>query len=311
MTQLSDAALDHLRAAVAPAPPALPERYELVGELGRGGMGVVYQVRDRVLDREAALKVMHDALPDRARERLEREANVLAMLEHPGIVPVHDLGTLPDGRPYYVMKLVRGDTLADRLAQGMPRGDALRLFCRVCDTVAFAHARGVVHRDLTPRNVMLGTFGDVLVLDWGVAKVGGAAPEPPAVAGVRGGTGEGAVIGTPGFMAPEQHGAARDVDGRSDVFALGRILAAITGEATGPLRSIVARATAADPEARYPDATALSRDVSAFLDRLPVTAHRESIWERAARHAGRHRLALSLIVVYLLVRAVIVLAFRR
>lgn len=311
MTQLSDAALDHLRAAVAPAPPALPERYELVGELGRGGMGVVYQVRDRVLHREAALKVMHDALPDRARERLEREANVLAMLEHPGIVPVHDLGTLPDGRPYYVMKLVRGDTLADRLAQGMPRGDALRLFCRVCDTVAFAHARGVVHRDLTPRNVMLGTFGDVLVLDWGVAKVGGAEPEPPAIAGVRGGTGEGAVIGTPGFMAPEQHGAARDVDGRSDVFALGRILAEITGEATGPLRSIVARSTAADPEARYPDATALSRDVSAFLDRLPVTAHRESIWERVARHAGRHRLALSLIVVYLLVRAVIVLAFRR
>ncbi|MBL8983585.1 MAG: serine/threonine protein kinase [Gemmatimonadetes bacterium] len=311
MTQLSDAALDHLRAAVAPAPPALPERYELVGELGRGGMGVVYQVRDRVLHREAALKVMHDALPDRARERLEREANVLAMLEHPGLVPVHDLGTLPDGLPYYVMKLVRGDTLADRLAQGMARGDALRVFCRVCDTVAFAHARGVVHRDLTPRNVMLGTFGDVLVLDWGVAKVGGAEPEPPAIAGVRGGTGEGAVIGTPGFMAPEQHGAARDVDGRSDVFALGRILAEITGEATGPLRSIVARATAADPEARYPDATALSRDVSAFLDRLPVTAHRESIWERVARHAGRHRLALSLIVVYLLVRAVIVLAFRR
>ncbi|MBK8250842.1 MAG: serine/threonine protein kinase [Gemmatimonadetes bacterium] len=311
MSSLSDAALDHLREVAMPGTPVVPERYTLLGELGRGGMGIVYHVRDRVLAREAALKVMRDAVPERALLRLQREAAVLAMLEHPGIVPVHDLGVLSDGRPYYVMKLVRGETLAACLANGMAHGDALRAFIRVCDTVAFAHARGVVHRDLTPRNIMLGTFGDVLVLDWGVAKVTGRGDADDDWTAEGEGTGDGAVLGTPGFMAPEQHGAARDADGRSDVYALGRILATMVTQVPPPLQSIITRATAMEPAGRYADVTALGRDVGAYLDREPVAAHRERWWERVGRFADRHRLALSLVGVYLVVRALILLWFRR
>lgn len=303
--------LDHLREVATPGMLPVPERYEVLGELGRGGMGVVYHVRDRVLSREAALKVMHDALPDRALVRLQREATVLAMLEHPGIVPVHDLGVLADGRPYYVMKLVRGETLEACVARGISHGEALRAFIRVCDTVAFAHARGVVHRDLTPRNIMLGTFGDVLVLDWGVAKVTGRDEVDADAAEQPGGTGDGAVLGTPGFMAPEQRGGAKDADARSDVFALGRILSTMVREVRAPLQSIIDRATAPDPDARYADVTALGRDVGAYLDRMPVAAHRERWWERLGRFADRHRLALSLVGVYLVVRALILLWFRR
>jgi serine/threonine protein kinase len=306
---LSDATIDRLR-QVATAVPST-ERYEVLEAIGRGGMGVVYRVRDRVLAREAALKVMGDRMHDEAMVRLQREAAVLAMLEHPGIVPVHDLGLLPDGRPYYVMKLVRGETLADRISAGMPAGEALRAFIRVCETVAFAHAHGVVHRDLTPRNIMLGTFGDVLVLDWGVAKVTGSADLTPLAGSTLGATGDGAIIGTPGYMAPEQHGWAGEVDARADVFALGRVLAAIVAETPPPLRSVIAKATAAAPADRYPDAASLAHDVGAYLDGLPVLAHRESVWERLGRQARRHRLALSLIGVYLVVRALMLLAFDR
>lgn len=316
MTDLSDAALAHLR-GLPPSGPPETERYAVLDELGRGGMGVVYRARDRHLDREVALKVVADDLPAGAQDRLRREAETLAALEHPGIVPVHDLGVLPDGRPFYVMKLVRGETLAARTAAGLGRGEALRLFTRICETVAFAHAQGVIHRDLTPRNVMLGPFGDVLVLDWGLAKLT-TSPRAEAAGGAPGGghvTGAGSAVGTPGYMAPEQAAGAADVDARADVYALGRILGGLVAsdgdEVPAPLRSIVARASAPVPDQRYPGAAELSRDVVAYLDGAPVAAHREHLLERLARVARRHRVALSLIGVYLIVRLLLLVFLRR
>lgn len=316
MTSLSDAALDHLRQAGGDSEPS-SDRYDVIRELGRGGMGVVYLAQDRQLGREVALKVltgMHTASDD---ARLVREAQVLAGLEHPGIVPVHDMGELVDGRQFYVMRLVRGETLASRLASGMPVRDGLRVFSRICEAVAFAHAQGVIHRDLTPRNVMLGAFGDVLVLDWGVAKQRNAQPALASSGRMTtsGTTQDGAVLGTPGYMAPEQVGDAANADERADVFALGRILGDIVaadpaGEAA-PLRSVIGRATQPVPQNRYDSVSSLARDVTAYLDGLPVSAHRESLAERVVRLGRKHHVALSLISVYLLVRLLMLVFLRR
>jgi len=228
----SDDALDRLR-EVTQWPDLSGTRYELVGEVARGGMGVVYRARDRELERDVALKVIaaFAADPDTT-ARLRREARILAHLEHPGIVPVHDVGELPDGRVYYAMKLVTGERL-DALAAGLPLRERLRLLLRICEPVAFAHAHGVIHRDLKPENVMVGPFGEVLVLDWGVAKhraepgVAGGSEAPALAAPVAapGATAHGTVVGTPAYMAPEQsRGEVERVDARSDVYALGAIL---------------------------------------------------------------------------------------
>ncbi|HSA54214.1 MAG TPA: serine/threonine-protein kinase [Gemmatimonadaceae bacterium] len=322
MTSLSDAALDRLR-TLGDGLALDGTRYELLGELGRGGMGTVYRVRDRELGREVALKVTADLAPtpDAAR-RLRREARALARLEHPGIVPVHDAGTLPDGRVFYTMKLVRGERLDQRLTRGLLPGDALRLFSRVAEAVAFAHANGVIHRDLKPQNIMIGAFGEVLVLDWGLAKVraelaeaglpGAQPPSPAATGSEPASTLDGVVIGTPGYMAPEQAaGNTLAVDERTDVFALGAILrdlAAATGARPGrPLAAIVARATAPDPADRYPSVQAVNEDVARLQDGHPVTAYRENVLERVARLARRHRTAVALVVAYLLMRIALLL----
>ena len=165
---LPDGTVDHLLRVAGEGDPAA--RYEPGEEIGRGGMGVVYRAHDRELRRDVAMKVLragadaHDLVL-----RLRREARVLASLEHPGIVPVHDVGVL-DGQAFYVMKLVRGRRLDEWAAASPSLSDRLRAFERVCETVAFAHAHGVVHRDLKPGNVMLGAFGEVLVMDWGLAR---------------------------------------------------------------------------------------------------------------------------------------------
>ena len=254
---LSDATVRHLR-SLGDAPDLGLPRYRILGRLGEGGMGEVWLADDRELDRPVAIKVLSDVAPaGDAAARMVQEARILAQLEHPGIVPVHEVGTLPDGRVYYVMKRVRGERL-DRLV-GPDRSLAWKLgtFQRVCETVAFAHAAGVVHRDLKPENIMVGEFGEVLVLDWGVAKrlVARSADEPAAASdvpattspasapvavsghttdstpGPAGGgaggvhTGHGAVLGTPSYMAPEQQrGESARVDERTDVYALGALL---------------------------------------------------------------------------------------
>jgi len=295
--------------------PELPERYELGEEIGRGGMGTVYRALDRRLGREVAIKVLAllpglQADPDvlDTAARLEREARILARLEHPGIVPVHDVGLLPDGRVFYTMKLVRGQRL-DEVAQAASLPELLRLFTRVLDAVAFAHAQGVVHRDLKPENVMVGPFGEVLVMDWGVAKLRGD------WAGEGGGTG-GTVLGTPGYMPPEQaRGEVARTDERSDVFALGVLLGDLLAasadrsrpEPPRPLAAIRARATAEDPAARYPDVPALAADLARYLDGLAVAAYRESPLERAGRFVRRHRTPILLILAYLAMRVLILI----
>ncbi len=275
MSFLSDDAIARLR-DIAERPDLTGTRYELVRELGRGGMGVVYEVRDRELERSVAMKVLTEEMADEWRA----EARTIAALEHPGIVPVHDTGDLPDGRFYYTMKLVRGVRLDDWASQGHARTERLRLFARICEPVAFAHANGVVHRDLKPENVMVGEFGAVLVMDWGVANI----------------------AGTPGYMPPE-----RSRDARSDVYALGAILKFLMSDAPRPLRAIIDRAMAAVPGQRYENARALGDDVLRFLDGEPVSAYRETLIERAGRFLTRHRALVALLLAYLIMRALILL----
>jgi serine/threonine protein kinase len=204
-------------------------------------MGVVYAAGDLELGRTVALKVVAAEKTDaETTARLRREARIIARLEHPGIVPVHDVGTLPDGRVYYAMKLVSGKRLDAHVREGLPLGERLRLFQRICEPVAFAHAHGVIHRDLKPENVMVGPFGEVLVMDWGVAKdrqgerpVAVASGEV-APAGERD-TAHGTILGTPAYMAPEQaRGEVDRVGNGADVYSLGAILYfLLTGTAPG------------------------------------------------------------------------------
>ena len=169
MKPLHDEVFDHLR-DVSDWPELEGTRYEATQRIGRGGMGAVYSATDRLLNREVALKVLNVELRDtEASERLAREAKILAALEHPGIVPVHDLGSLPDGRMFYVMKLVHGERLDEYIKGTKLLSELLQVFLKICDAVGFAHAKGIVHRDLKPQNVMIGSYGEVLVLDWGIA----------------------------------------------------------------------------------------------------------------------------------------------
>jgi serine/threonine protein kinase len=300
VTRLDDEAVSRLRAAVR-EPDLSQTKYRLAGVAGTGGMGTVYVVEDTELERRVALKVLD--VPDADIEaRLRREAQVLARLEHPGIVPVHDAGVLPDGRAFYTMKWVQGDRLDRRLSRPVPLAERLRLFLRIAEAVAFAHARGVLHRDLKPENVMVGAFGEVLVLDWGLAKV--LADTGDLLPGRR--TGESAVLGTPGFMSPEQRGGeSATVDARTDVYSLGAMLQWMAGGDARTLQAISRKAMAARREDRYPDVLSLAAEVTRFLDGEAVSADAESVLRRLARLAKRHRVALGIVLAYLAGRALI------
>jgi serine/threonine-protein kinase len=328
VSTLSDSALRRLREA-ADSPDTTGTKYEILDRIGQGGMGSVYRARDRELGRDVALKVVR--LPEASADvaaRMLREARTLARLEHPGIVPVHDVGTLADGRAFYAMKLVRGAPL-DALPP-TPLAERLEIIERICEAVAFAHAHGVIHRDLKPQNVMVGPFGEVLVMDWGVAKLG--APDSDALGMMSNAadrsapspaTGHGVVLGTPGYMAPEQAaGTPALVDARADVYAIGAILRDLSGSADGitespgtslprPLRAIVERAMAPNPVNRYASATDLARDVAAFRSGEPVSAYRENIFERGRRLATRHSTPILLVLAYLFMRITLLAVFRR
>jgi serine/threonine-protein kinase len=269
--------------ASAAMPKGSPGRYQLLGEIARGGMGVVLKGRDPDLGRDLAVKVLKAELAGRpaAERRFVEEAQVGGQLQHPGVVPVYELGRFADGRPYFTMKLVRGQTLAALLAErptpDADRGRFLKVFEQVAQAVAFAHSKGVVHRDLKPANIMVGSFGEVQLMDWGLAKVlphGGPADEDLASRGcqppgteelirtARSGSGPetqaGSVLGTPAFMPPEQAGGEIDkLDERADVFGLGAVLCVVltgeppyTGKDAEAVRQLAVRGELADAFAR-------------------------------------------------------------
>jgi serine/threonine-protein kinase len=288
-------------AAVAALRSNVDERFIERGVLGRGGMGVVLRVFDHNLDREVAMKVIapaRAAMPGEA-EAFVVEARVTGQLDHPNVIPVHELGVDPKGRAYFIMRVVDGLTLTQRLLTPEPERpleerlqEHLLILLKVCDGISFAHARGLVHCDLKPQNVMTGAFGEVYVLDWGIARAKGA---PPPAADPDGSL---PVIGTPAYMAPEQaHADYAAISERTDVFGLGAILYAIlTGgespyaapssekslararffdlqdpqEIAGgvlppPIVEIAMKALARDPKDRYASAAELKQAIERFL----------------------------------------------
>lgn len=303
MKWLSDDKLSHLRSVVS-EPDFSATKYTFVKELGRGGMGVVCLAEDRELDRLVAIKVLNTPdITEDLRNRMIREAQIIARLEHPGIVPVHDVGTLPDGRIFYAMKYVRGSRLDEYTAQRVPLRDLLRKFQAVCDAVAFAHAHGVIHRDLKPQNIMIGSFGEVLVLDWGVAKIRNSPCESV-----------GTVIGTQHYMSPEQaRGEVDQLDERADIYSLGAVLAFLLKGQPKVSKAAVAissKAMATDKESRYPTASELSADIARLLDAEPVTAYRENAFERTSRWVGKNRFLVLLVLAYLLMRIFLIFTAR-
>ena len=361
-----DATLDSPRLPVSWLGPTLtpehPGRYggtpggPLGAEvLGQGGVGRVLRGFDRHLGREVAIKELLGGLgsvgpsgsphisPTLA--RFVREARITAQLEHPSIVPVHELGVRPDGTLYYTMKRVRGRTLEQAIGEAASLDQRLRLVAPVldlCHAVAYAHARGVIHRDIKPANVMVGEFGETIVLDWGLARLrGGPDPDgrhvrlPDDDGSDPGRTVAGAAFGTPTTMSPEQaRGDVEAVDERSDVWSLGAVLFhLLTGrppfvgasahavivqaqrDAAPPVRSlepgapaelaaIAERALSRDPEARYPSAGAMARDLDAWTTGRRVEAHTYTSWEILRRFVGQHRTS----VVVTALAAVILLA---
>ncbi|MCY2961757.1 MAG: bifunctional serine/threonine-protein kinase/formylglycine-generating enzyme family protein [Planctomycetota bacterium] len=309
-------------------------RYERIELVATGGMGEVWRVLDRDLGRELALKRLKTRSRDpRQLRRFLAEAKLTARLEHPGIVPVHDSGIDDDGRVWFTMPLVRGENLA-RLLNPTPATapisraalpEVLECLLKACDAVAYAHARGIVHRDLKPANVLIGAFGEVYVVDWGLARARDAEPTTSArhssTDDSRGAaeTRHGDVLGTPAYMPPEQAaGGTGPVDPRVDVYALGAILwhalcgrppytgasgaavidAVLAGapetlaraapDAPVELAAICERAMSRDPAARYADVRELSEDLRAFLAGRVVRAHRTGAFPELVKWCRRN-----------------------
>jgi serine/threonine-protein kinase len=261
--------------------------YQLGEVIGRGGMGEVVVARDEHIAREVALKRLRGAQPSPdAVARFLREARIQARLDHPAIVPVHQLGTDERGQPFFTMKRLAGQTMRDRLVAGAPMQALLRAFVDVCFAIELAHTRGIVHRDLKPSNIMMGDYNDVYVIDWGVARdlaeprdAGGAAASDSS----PGQTEAGALLGTPGYMAPEQM-RGQDIGTAADVYALGAVLFEIlAGEALHPAGPGAFASTLGSPTAspaqRRPD-----RAIAPELDAVCIEALAE---EPARRPSAR------------------------
>ena len=305
-----------------------PERYQVIGEHGRGGIGRVFRAHDLELGRDIAIKELLSRGPV-SELRFHREARITARLEHPGIVPVYEAGLWPDGTPFYAMKLVAGRSLRELITARTTVDERIGLLhhvIAVADAIAYAHSHNIVHRDLKPSNVIVGDFGETIVIDWGIAKdltaseeitAGGSGPlhADPAL------TAAGDVLGTPAYMAPEQK-RGEPVDQRADVYAIGAMLwelcalqKAVPAEPhlrprllrsagiDGDLITIVDKALAPDPARRYPDAGALAADLKAFKSGARITARSYSLFAMLAHWTRRHRalaftaLACSIVVI--------------
>jgi serine/threonine-protein kinase len=318
-------------------------RYRILRPHARGGLGEVFVALDTELRREVALKEIQAAHADNphSRGRFLLEAEVTGGLEHPGIVPVYGLGQYDDGRPFYAMRFIKGDNLKEAIERfhqaDKPGRDAgerslalrqlLRRFLDVCNAVAYAHSRGVLHRDLKPGNIMLGTYGETLLVDWGLAKIVGSAGDDAREAALRPSSGSGEVVtqmgsalGTPAYMSPEQAEGRLDLLGpASDLYSLGATLYALltgvapvrgddlgevlrkvrAGDIVPPrhvkpatplaLESICRKAMALKPGERYATALDLAADVEHWLADEPVAAYRDPWLARLARWARRHR----------------------
>jgi tetratricopeptide (TPR) repeat protein len=330
-------------------------RYSLTRLHAEGGLGRVWVAHDGSLDRDVALKELkpHTAQDPDAWRRFFREAQVTGQLEHPNIVPVYELNRSPDKQPFYTMRLVKGKTLREAIQEHHDRRRAkrddplemprlLQAFNNVCQAVSYAHSRGVIHRDLKPENVILGDFGEVLLLDWGLAKTRlattvevDAARDVPIDAGL---TAHGSVIGTPAYMAPEQAaGESAAVDERTDVFGLGAMLFEVLAgrpprsgnvrtiladaihrpaprvrqfepAAPAALDAVCAKALSLRPADRYSSAVDLARDVQRFLADEPTTVYREPIIRRMARWARKHRTTVAVLGATALFMAVATIA---
>ncbi|MCM2272248.1 MAG: serine/threonine protein kinase [candidate division Zixibacteria bacterium] len=329
MTDLSDKKLERLRSLVE-EPDLSGTKYRMIEKIASGGMGSVYLVLDGELDRKVALKVL--TVPDSSGQmahRMIREAKVIARLEHPAIVPIHDVGLLPDGRVFYIMKYVEGVTLARFRERHLSVPDLIRLFQRIVDAVAFVHSRSILHRDLKPSNIMVGSFGEVLVMDFGlaVAHAHKAENQTPTSAQAPTAnlekTASGEIMGTPAYMSPEQaSGDGESVDQRSDIYSLGAVLYYLlterhpsfspAGELIHPrqfnreisrrIEAICLRCMSQSRESRYQSAESLARDLVRYLDDEPVDAYRERLWEVATRWAARNKVILLILAGYLIVR---------
>jgi serine/threonine-protein kinase len=337
------------RAGAGPSPGNAASRYRVLRSHARGGLGEVFVAHDEELGREVALKEIQSRHADHpeSRARFLLEGEITGSLEHPGIVPVYGLGSYPDGRPYYAMRFIRGESLQQAIGRfhkaekaphdlGQRAVEFRRLlgrFVAVCNAVAYAHSRGVLHRDIKPANVMLGAYGETLVVDWGLAKPLGRSepgagreekPLAPAVSGSGTPTLMGQTIGTPQYMSPEQaDGRLDDLGPASDVYSLGATLYCLLtgqppftsndvwtvlrqvrqGEYPRPrqlrpqvspaLQAVCLKAMALRPADRYPTAQALAEDLEHWLADEPVSAYRDPFLARAARWARRHRTATA------------------
>jgi hypothetical protein len=298
------------------ADPAAPgrdesERYQIGRELARGGMGVIHAATDVRLSRTVALKQLLTR-SGQAEARLRREALITARLQHPAIVPVFDIGELGDRGPFYAMKLVDGTSLDVAIKRASTPDARLALLSHavtVVEAVAYAHSRGVVHRDLKPHNVLVGAFGETVVVDWGLAKQVHAADDTLTVGASSDEnlTRVGTVIGTPAYMSPEQ-AAGAVVDARSDVYALGAMLYHLLSgkrphDAIPLLRAeprlpidlvtIVEKAMAETPSERYPTAQEMAADLRSFQTGQLVGAHRYTTWQLFRRGIARHPVVVS------------------
>lgn len=323
-------------------------KYRLLGELGRGGMAKIFEVWDGDLRRHLAMKVLNPKYcrSARARQRFIAEAQAMAQLQHPNIIPVHEIGQTPQNAPYFTMDIVRGHTLDEvtkHLLAGdedfkklYPRRRILQIFLKICEGVAYAHSKGVIHRDLKPQNIMVGAFGQVYIMDWGLAKFLKSNPTSGVWTDKQENawmTQEGAVVGTPSYMAPEQaRGEIEKVDERSDVYSLGAILfemltwqppfQASTVEqayqlvlqgktpyaedfnlSPSPigreLCAIIAKAMSKSRNVRYPAVVALKNDVNRFLNGEAIQAMPETPWKRSWRYLSKNRTFFFLLLIVL------------